>query len=94
MRRPPNTDPPTVAAVQALCQRARSAGSPNAAARRPLVTEYQRLAGALGVEPVTIVSGRELQQAAVGLLRSAAAAEAAAAATPQARLRRAGRPNR
>jgi hypothetical protein len=90
MRRPVSTEPPTVAAVQRLCQRVRSAGSPNAAARGPLVAEYRRLAAALEVPPEDVSTGRELQHAAVGLLRAAAAAEAAAAATPAARLRRAG----
>ena len=94
MRRLPIAEPPTVAAVQRLCQRARSAGSPNAAPRGPLVAEYRRLAEALSVEPETVTSGRELQRASAGLLRAAAAAEAAAAATPGARLRRAGRTTR
>jgi hypothetical protein len=90
MRPPASTEPPTVAAVQRLCQRVRSAGSPNAAARGPLVTEYRRLATALDVAPEDVPTGRDLQHAVVGLLRAAAAAEAAAAATPAARLRRAG----
>jgi hypothetical protein len=90
MRPPPSTEPPTVAAVQRLCQRVRSAGSPNAAARGPLVGEYRRLAAALGLPPQQVTTGRDLQHAAVGLLLAAAAAEAAAAATPAARLRRAG----
>jgi hypothetical protein len=77
----------TVADVQRLCQRARSAGSPNAAARGRLVNEYRALAAALDVEPEPVETGRELQHAAVELLRAAAAAEAAAAATPVGRLR-------
>lgn len=89
-RAPGGHEPPTVAAVQRLCQRARSAGSPGAAARPPLVAEYRRLAEALGVEPGPVDTGRDLQHAAVGLLRAAASAEAAAAATPRARLLRAG----
>lgn len=83
-------EPPTVAAVQRLCQRTRLAGSPNGPARGALVTEYRSLAAALGAEPVEVTTGRDLQRAAASLLRSAAAAEAAAAATPAARLRRAG----
>ncbi|HMM49516.1 MAG TPA: hypothetical protein PKE32_07905 [Miltoncostaeaceae bacterium] len=90
MRRVPANEPPTVEAVQQLCQRARCAGSPNGAPRGPLVGEYRRLAEALNVEPVSLATGRDLQQAAVGLLRAAADAEAAAAQTPAARLRRAG----
>jgi hypothetical protein len=84
--------PATVDAVQALCQRVRSAGSPNAKARPPLVGEYRRLAGLLGVAAEEVTSGLELQRAAAGLLRAAAQAEALAAQTPSARLRRAGRP--
>ncbi len=87
---PRHVEPPSVAAVQALCQRTRLAGSPNGAARGALVTEYRRLAGALGAEPIEVATGRDLQRAAASLLRTAAAAEAAAAATPAARLRRAG----
>jgi hypothetical protein len=90
MRRLQIDEPPTVAAVQRLCQRARSAGSPGAAPRGPLVSEYKRLASALQVEPQEVASGRDLQRAAAGLLRAAAAAEAAAAAAPAARFRRAG----
>lgn len=80
----------TLAEVQLFCQRVRSAGSPNAKARPPLVTQYAKLAAALGVEPETVATGLELQRAAAGLLRAAALAEAAAAQTPAARLRRAG----
>lgn len=87
---PPRIEPPTVADVQALCQRTRLAGSPNGRARGALVTEYRRLAAALGVDPAEVTTGRDLQRAAASLLRSAADAEAAAAATPAARLRRAG----
>ena len=82
---------PTVDAVQTLCQRVRSAGSPNARARPPLVTEYRRLAETLGVEPLSVETGIDLQRAAAGLLRAAARAEAVAAQSPSARLRRAGR---
>jgi hypothetical protein len=82
---------PTVDAVQALCQRVRSAGSPNARARPPLVTEYRRLAATLGVIPPEIETGLDLQRAAAGLLRAAARAEAVAAQSPSARMRRAGR---
>ena len=83
----------TVAEVQVLCQRVRSAGSPNAKARPPLVAEYGKLSVALGVAPEPVVTGLDLQRAAAGLLRTAALAEAAAAQTPAARMRRAGRPS-
>ena len=82
---------PTVDVVQTLCQRVRSAGSPNARARPPLVTEYRRLAETLGVVPQAIETGLDLQRAAAGLLRAAARAEAVAAQSPSARMRRAGR---
>ena len=82
---------PTVDVVQTLCQRVRSAGSPNARARPPLVTEYRRLAETLGVVPQAIETGLDLQRAAAGLLRTAARAEAVAAQSPSARMRRAGR---
>ncbi len=81
----------TVADVQVLCQRVRSAGSPNAKARPPLVSQYCAYAEALGVTPEPVATGLDLQRAAAGLLRAAALAEAAAAQTPAARLRRAGR---
>ena len=81
----------TVAEVQILCQRVRSAGSPKAKARPPLVSEYTKLAVALGAAPESVETGLDLQRAAAGLLRAAALAEAAAARTPSARLRRAGR---
>jgi hypothetical protein len=80
-----------VDAVQALCQRVRSAGSPNARARPPLVAEYRRLAETLGVGPQAVETGLDLQRAAAGLLRAAARAEEVAAQSPAARLRRAGR---
>jgi hypothetical protein len=89
MRRRP--EPPSVAAVQTLCQRVRSAGSPNARARSSLVGEYRTLASGLGVVPEEVATGLDLQRAAAGLLRAAAHAEAVAAQTPAARLRRAGR---
>lgn len=82
---------PTVEAVQTLCQRVRSAGSPNARARPPLVGEYRRLAETLGVLPQETETGLDLQRAAAGLLRAAARAEAVAAQSPSARLRRVGR---
>ena len=41
----------TVAEVQTLCQRVRSAGSPKAKARPPLVNQYTAMAEALGVAP-------------------------------------------
>ena len=88
------TPPPkvvTVADVQVLCQRVRSAGSPNAKARPPLVTSYVQMAGVLGVTPEPVTTGLDLQRAAAALLRTAALAEAAAAQTPAARLRRAAR---
>ena len=84
----------TVAEVQVLCQRVRSAGSPKAKARPPLVSEYTALATALGVAPETAQTGLDLQRAAAALLRAASLAEAAAAQTPSARLRRAGRISR
>ena len=84
-------EPITVAQVQALCQRVRSAGSPNAKARPRLVTEYRRLSALLGVAAQDVATGLELQRAAAGLLRAAAHAEAVAAQSPAARLRRAGR---
>ena len=80
----------TVAEVQILCQRVRSAGSPNAKARPPLVKHYAKLSAALGVDPEMVQTGLDLQRAAAGLLQTAALAEAAAAQTPAARLRRAG----
>lgn len=80
----------TVAEVQVHCQRVRSAGSPKAKARPPLVNEYTKLSTALGVAPEPVVTGLDLQRAAAGLLRAAALAEAAAAQTPAARMRRAG----
>lgn len=81
----------TVADVQILCQRVRSAGSPKARARPPLVAAYTQMAGVLGVQPEPVATGLDLQRAAAALLRTAALAEAAAAQTPSARLRRAGR---
>lgn len=87
----PTLEPITVAQVQTLCQRVRSAGSPNAKARPPLATEYRRLSGLLGVEAEDVRTGLDLQRAAAGLLRAAANAEAVAAQSPSARLRRAGR---
>jgi len=81
----------TVAEVQVLCQRVRSAGSPKAKARPPLVGQYTAMAEALGVTPEPVQTGLDLQRAAAALLRAAALAEAAAAQTPSARLRRAGR---
>ncbi|WP_217913749.1 hypothetical protein [Miltoncostaea marina] len=86
----PAAQPATVAEVQAFCQRVRSAGSPNARARPPLVAEYRRLATRLRVDAEETPTGLDLQRAAAALLRTAAQAEAAAAQTPQARLRRAG----
>ena len=91
------TGPPrvvTVAEVQVLCQRVRSAGSPNAKARPPLVNRYNAMADALGVAVEPVQTGLDLQRAAAALLRSAALAEAAAAQSPSARLRRAGRSQR
>ena len=85
------TTPATVAEVQTLCQRVRSAGSPNAKARPPLVNEYRRLSTSLGLDADEVVTGLDLQRAAAGLLRAAAQAEAVAAQSPAARLRRAGR---
>jgi hypothetical protein len=90
-RRPLTAPDSSVSAVQTLCQRVRSAGSPNARARPPLVGEYRRLAESLGVVPEQTATGLELQRAAAGLLRAAAHAEAVAAQSPSARLRRAGR---
>ncbi len=85
------TKPATVAEVQTLCQRVRSAGSPNAKARPPLVNEYRRLSVSLGIDTEPIETGLDLQRAAASLLRAAAQAEAVAAQSPGARLRRAGR---
>jgi hypothetical protein len=87
----PLLEPVTVAQVQTLCQRVRSAGSPNAKARPPLVAEYRRLSAVLGLEPAPVQTGLDLQRAAAGLLRAAAHAESVAAQSPAARLRRAGR---
>jgi hypothetical protein len=81
-----------VADVQTLCQRVRSAGSPNAKARPPLVAEYTRLSESLGLTADPVATGLDLQRAAASLLRAAAQAEAVAAQSPAARLRRAGRP--
>lgn len=86
--------PATVAEVQTLCARVRAAGSPNAKARPPLVAEYRRLSASLGLDAEDTPKGLDLQRASAGLLRSAALAEAAAAQSPAARLRRAGRPSR
>ncbi len=86
----PTLEPITVSQVQVLCQRVRSAGSPNAKARPPLAAEYRRLSGLLGVEPEIVETGLDLQRASAGLLRAAAHAEAVAAQSPAARLRRAG----
>jgi hypothetical protein len=85
-------EPISVAQVQALCQRVRSAGSPNAKARPPLAAEYRRLSALLGVPEEPVQTGLDLQRAAAGLLRAAAHAESVAAQMPAARLRRAGRP--
>ena len=84
----PGQDPPPVSEVQAHCQRVRSAGSPKAAARSRLVQEYQRLAARLGIAPVEVATGGDLQRASAGLLRAAAAAEEAATRDPLRRLRR------
>jgi hypothetical protein len=81
----------SMAEVQQLCARVRAAGSPNAKARPPLVAEYRRLSGLLGLPVEETATGLDLQRASAGLLRSAALAEAAAARSPAARLRRAGR---
>jgi hypothetical protein len=86
--------PATVAAVQTLCARVRAAGSPNAKARPPLVAEYRRLSESLGRTAAVTATGLEQQRASAVLLRSASLAEAAAAQSPAARLRRAGRPLR
>lgn len=80
--------PPAVSDVQALCQRVRSAGSPNAPARARLVREYERLADRLGIRPTGVSSGADLQRASAGLLRAAVAAEEAASRDPRARFRR------
>ena len=64
---------------------------PTRKARPPLVTEYRRLAETLGRGPAPVETGLDLQRAAAGLLRAAARAEAVAAQSPAARLRRAGR---
>ncbi len=77
--------------MQVFCQRVRSAGSPKAKARPPLVSTYTAMAATLGIAPEPVETGLDLQRAAAALLRSAALAEAAAAQTPAARLRRAGR---
>ncbi|MCB0881812.1 MAG: hypothetical protein KDC33_06290 [Thermoleophilia bacterium] len=74
---------PTTEDVQVHCQRVRAAGSPNARARAALVTEYRRLAEALGVSPEIIETGLDLQRASAALLRSAAHAEVAAARSPR-----------
>lgn len=86
----PSLEPVTVNQVQILCQRVRAAGSPNAKARPPLLTEYRRLSAILGIEPEPVLTGLDLQRAAAGLLRAAAHAETVAAQSPAARLRRAG----
>lgn len=76
---------PTMDDVQVHCQRVRAAGSPNARARAALVTEYRRLAEALGVAPEVTETGLDLQRASASLLRTAARAEAAAARAPRRR---------
>jgi hypothetical protein len=63
---------PTVEEVQTHCQRVRSAGSPGAKARKALVTDYVRLATALGVAPDEVATGLDLQRASAALLRVAA----------------------
>jgi hypothetical protein len=92
VRRVAPRGPASVADVQTLCQRVRSAGSPNAKARPPLVAEYARLSESLGLSADPVATGLDLQRAAASLLRAAAQAEAVAAQSPAARLRRAGRP--
>jgi hypothetical protein len=92
VRRVAPRGPASVADVQTLCQRVRSAGSPNAKARPPLVAEYTRLSESLGLSADPVATGLDLQRAAASLLRAAAQAEAVAAQSPAARLRRAGRP--
>ena len=81
----------TFVEAQNFCQRVRSAGSPNARARPALVRQYRELSAALGAEVEEVATGLDLQRAAAALLRVAVHAEAAAAQTPAARLRRAGR---
>ena len=83
--------PASVSEVQTLCSRVRAAGSPNAKARSPLVAEYRRLSESLGLDVEETPTGLDLQRSSASLLRSAALAEAAAAQTPGARMRRAGR---
>ena len=79
---------PTVEEIQTHCQRVRSAGSPGAKARTALVTDYNRFATALGVEPEEVATGLDLQRASAALLRVAANA-ARLAATRTAPVRRA-----
>jgi hypothetical protein len=86
--------PASVSEVQTLCARVRAAGSPNAKARPPLVAEYRRLCESLGLTIEETPTGLDLQRASASLLRSAVLAEVAAAQTPGARLRRAGRVTR
>jgi hypothetical protein len=83
---------PPLSEFQALCQRARLAGAPGGPARSTLVTEYHRLALAIGLTPQPVETGAELQQVTVVLLRHASAARRAveAAKLVPSQVRRAG----
>ena len=69
--------PPSIVEIQTLCQRVRLAGAPGAPARSTLMAEYERMAKALGLAPVAVTTGADLQQASVALLRQASAARRA-----------------
>ena len=87
MRRLVSDERPTIVELQMLCQRVRLAGAPGGPPRSALLAEYRRLAVGLGLEPVEVETGRELQRASVDLLKLTSAANRAAepAATPRRR---------
>ena len=87
MRRLVSDERPTIVELQALCQRVRLAGAPGGPPRAALLAEYRRLAAGLGIEPLEVETGRELQHASVDLLKQTSAAMRAAEPAPQLRPR-------
>lgn len=91
-------EPPTIVDLQLLCQRVRLAGAPGGKARTGLVAEYRKLAEGLGMAPVEVSTGGDLQRAAVDLLKQVSgarraldeAAQASRAALPPQPVRRVG----
>lgn len=85
---------PSIVDLQLLCQRVRLAGAPGGKARTGLVAEYRKLAEGLGIEPVEVVTGGDLQRASVELLKQVSGAKRAlleaAAQEPAQPARRAG----